>query len=244
MITIRYADLPEGTHTQAVACGKRTVIYLRPGLTPEQRRLGLRRARQSGRMGHGPRLPAAGVALAVAGDAVRGTLRRLAAAVRGHPLGSLLVAAGLAGAVLSYVLLVTVSIRFIGPPAGRDPVQGAGLAAPSGAASGPGPGRAVPGQFAAMPSPPVTAGRPDGRGGPGRPGGPGGPRVTGRVPSPRASPTPAPSGTTDPVPTPAGTSAVPSPPASPPPSGSPVPAPSPQPTPHRGGWCPLINICL
>jgi hypothetical protein len=243
MITIRYADLPEGSHVQAVARGKRTVIYLRPGLTPEQRRHGLRRARQSGRMGHGPGLPATGVALAVAGDAVRGTLRRLAAAVSGHPLGSLLLAAGLAGAVLSYVLLVTVSIRFIGPPAGRDPVQGARLAAPPGLGSAP--GRAAPGQFAAMPS-----SAPGGLGGPGWPGGrgwPDGPRVTGRVPSPRVRrsgrPTPVPSGTTDPAPTPDGTSAVPSPPASPPPSGSPVPAPSPQPAPGHGGWCPL-NICL
>jgi hypothetical protein len=239
MITIRYADLPEGSHVQAVACGKRTVIYLRPGLTPEQRRHGLRRARQSGRMGRGPRLPAAGMALAVAADAVRGTLRRLAAAACGHPLGSLMLAAGMAAAVLSYVLLVTVSIRFIGPPAGRDPVQGARLAAPPG--HGAGPGRPVPGRFAALPSPAATAG---GQAGPGRPDGP---RATG-LPSPRVSrsghPTPVPSGTTDPAPTPSGTPAVPSPPPSPPPSGSPVPAPSPQPTPHHGGWCPRINICL
>src|SRR5581483_11873003 len=100
LITIRYANLPEGSHAQAVARGKRTVIYLRPGLTPEQRRDSLRRARQSARMGHGPRLPASGVALALAGDTVRVTLRNLAAAVRGHPLGSLLLAAGVTGVVL------------------------------------------------------------------------------------------------------------------------------------------------
>ena len=66
MITIRYADLPEGLHAQAEAHGRRTVIYLRPGLTAEQRRLSLRRARQSARMGYGPRLPGPAVALAVA----------------------------------------------------------------------------------------------------------------------------------------------------------------------------------
>jgi hypothetical protein len=240
MITIRYADLPEGSHVQAVACGKRTVIYLRPGLTPEQRRHGLRRARQSGRMGHGPRLPATGVALAVAGDAVTGTLRKVAAAVRGHPLGSLMLAAGMAGTVLCYVLLVTVSIRFIGPPAGRDPVQRSHLAASPGArAPGRGvPGRGVPGQFAVMPSAGSTPG------GTGRPRITGGvPSPTGRVPSPRASrrahPAPVPS--VSPTPTPAGTSPVPSSPPAPPPTGSPVPAPSPQPTPRH--WC-LFIICL
>ena len=60
MITIRYADLPEGLHARAEARGRRTVIYLRPGLTAEQRRLSLRRARQSARMGYGPRLPGRG----------------------------------------------------------------------------------------------------------------------------------------------------------------------------------------
>jgi hypothetical protein len=117
MITIRYADLPEGVHAQAVARGKRTIIYLRPGLTPQQRRDSLRRARQSGRMGHGPRLPAAWIALALADDAVRSTLGNLAAAVRGHPLGSLALLAAIAGGAVCYVLLVTVSMRFMAPPA-------------------------------------------------------------------------------------------------------------------------------
>jgi hypothetical protein len=116
MITIRYADLPEGLHAQAEARGRRTVIYLRPGLTPEQRRHGLRRARQSGRMGYGPRLPAVWLALAVFGDVVRGTVRNAAAAVRTHPLGSVLLAAGVAAAMVCYVLFVTVSIRMMLPP--------------------------------------------------------------------------------------------------------------------------------
>jgi hypothetical protein len=102
MITIRYAALPEGLHARAEARGRRTVIYLRPGLTAEQRRLSLRRARQSARMGYGPRLPAPGVALAVARHVAGGTLRDLAAAVRRHPIGFLLLSAGFAALVTWY----------------------------------------------------------------------------------------------------------------------------------------------
>ena len=113
MITIRYADLPEGLHAQAERRGRRTVIYLRPGLTAEQRRLGLRRARQSARMGYGPRLPAAGVAQAVARDSIRGLLGNMGAVLRRHPLGSVVLAAGLAAMVSSYALFVTGSIRLV-----------------------------------------------------------------------------------------------------------------------------------
>jgi hypothetical protein len=106
MITIRYADLPEGLHAQAERRGRRTVIYLRPGLTPEQRRRGLRRARQSARMGHGPQLSAAGVALAVVVDAIRETLGNMGAVLRRHPFGAMLLVAGLAMVVACYTLLV------------------------------------------------------------------------------------------------------------------------------------------
>ncbi|HEY7431706.1 MAG TPA: hypothetical protein VH641_13375 [Streptosporangiaceae bacterium] len=51
-------------------------------------------------MGHGPQPPAASVAPALVGGTVRVTLRHVAAAVPSHPLGSLLLAAGMAGAVL------------------------------------------------------------------------------------------------------------------------------------------------
>ncbi len=116
MITIRYADLPEGLHARAEARGRRTVIYLRPGLTAEQRRLSLRRARQSARMGYGPRLPGPGVALAVARHVTGGTLRNLGAAVRRHPIGFLLLSAGFAGLVIWYALVVTVSVRLMLDP--------------------------------------------------------------------------------------------------------------------------------
>ena len=117
MITIRYADLPEGLHARAEARGRRTVIYLRPGLTVEQRRLSLRRARQSARMGYGPRLPGSGVALAVARHVSAGTLRNLGAAVRRHPIGFTLLSAGVAGLMLCYALFVTVSVRLMLHPA-------------------------------------------------------------------------------------------------------------------------------
>ena len=117
MITIRYADLPEGLHARAEAHGRRTVIYLRPGLTAEQRRLSLRRAKQSARMGYGPRLPGPAVALAVARHVSAGTLRNLGAAVRRHPIVFMLLSAGFAGLMLSYALFVTVSVRLMLDPA-------------------------------------------------------------------------------------------------------------------------------
>jgi Flp pilus assembly protein TadB len=116
VITIRYAALPEGLPAQARAQGRRTIIYLRPGLTAEQRRLSLRRARQSARMGYGPRLPGPGVALAVARHVAGGTLRNLAAAVRRHPIGFLLLSAALVALVALvawYALSVTVSVRLV-----------------------------------------------------------------------------------------------------------------------------------
>jgi hypothetical protein len=153
MITIRYADLPEGLHAQAERQGRRTVIYLRPGLTAEQRRRGLRRARQSARMGYGPRLPALGVAQAVARDVIRETAGNLGAALRRHPLGSMLMAAAFGTMISCYALFVTGSIRLVlhtspvPAPAGRPQIPAfapqyaspaAGRAGASGPASLPG----------------------------------------------------------------------------------------------------------
>ncbi len=136
MITIRYADLPEGLHAQAERRGRRTVIYLRPGLTAEQRRLGLRRARQSARMGYGPRLPAAGVAQAIARDSIRGTLGTMGAVLRKHPIGSMLLAAGFVTMVSCYALFVTGSIRLVlhtspGPLGGPHPAVAPPVPGPS-----------------------------------------------------------------------------------------------------------------
>ncbi len=207
MITIRYADLPEGLHAQARAHGRRTVIYLRPGLTAEQRRLSLRRARQSARMGYGPRLPGPGVALAVARHVTAGTLGNLGAAVRRHPIGFLVLSAGLATLMACYVLFVTVDIRLILDPAQLPAAHGAlpARVLPTPAAPRPG-GVTLPGQAARARRGPRGAGD--------------GPRAAGerdrRDPGSarRASPTPAPS--RSPSPSPAAT-----PPPSPAASASP-----------------------
>lgn len=115
MIKIRYSPLPEGLHAQACREGGHTIVYFRPGLSAEQRQEALRRARQSARMGHGPRLPAAGLAAALAADRVGATIRNIVAAVRCHPVGTGMLAALVAGAVVSYALFVTVSVRIIYP---------------------------------------------------------------------------------------------------------------------------------
>jgi len=225
MISIRYADLPEGLHAQAAVSGKRTIIYLRPGLTPEQRRHSLRRAMQSARMGHGPRLPATMVALAVVGDVAAGTLRSLGAAVRSHVLGFLLLTAGTAAGVVCYALFVTVSLRLMLPPGGgppvlpkphplATPVVRAHLASPAASRRRDG---SLPGMGAAR-TPSAHA--------------------SGRSPSPTVSQAgPVPSVTLPPQPSPASTGPRPTPT----PTGSRTPTPSPSPS----DLClEVFHICL
>jgi hypothetical protein len=226
MISIRYADLPEGLHAQAAMKGKRTIIYLRPGLTAQQRQQSLRRAMQSARMGHGPRLPAPLVALAVAGDVAGGTLRNLGAAVRSHVLGFLLLAAGTVAAVVCYALFVTVSLRLMLPPGGGP----AALPEPHHVASSP-----IRAHVAASPA--RKRGMNTGPAGTG-------PARTPSVqpsrttPSPTAShATPSPSAAMTPQPSPASTGPMPSP------SGPRSPSPSPSPSPSD--LClEIFHICL
>jgi hypothetical protein len=66
------------------------MIYLQPGLTGAQRAAAVRRLRQEARMGCGPSLPCARLALACAADWIRCGARQLAAIVRLHPVGTLL----------------------------------------------------------------------------------------------------------------------------------------------------------
>ncbi len=222
MITIRYAELPEGLHAQARADGRRTIIYLRPGLTPEQRRRSLRRARQSARMGHGPRLPAPGVALAVAGDIAGVTLRNLATAARRRPLGAALLATALGVLLACYPLFVAGSVTFTAgqpPPAHR--LTG-GAPGQRGGAPGTG-GGGPPGNRPGAAQP--------------RQGAPAGPSP-GRGPSPPASATPPPPGSPSP-------SRDPSP--SPSPSRDPSPSPPGGPSPSPGEDCLNVGpygICL
>lgn len=136
MIKIRYRPLPEGLHAEAQAEGRHTTVYLRPGLSSEQRRDALRRAQQTGRMGHGPQLPGPSLAWALGVDRVTGTLRNAFAAVRCHPIGAAMIVAVLAGAVVCYSLFVTVSVRYLYPRAQGAPPAVPATTAP--ATTGPG----------------------------------------------------------------------------------------------------------
>lgn len=105
MIKIRYASLPEGLHAWVASRGRHTIVYLRPGLGPGERRIALVRVRRNGRMGYGPRLSGVSLARAVAADRAACTVRNAAAAVHCHPVGTLGMSAMLAGAVACYLAL-------------------------------------------------------------------------------------------------------------------------------------------
>jgi hypothetical protein len=200
VIKIQYADLPGGLHIRAVARGKDTIIYLLPGLTAEQRQAAMRRARSSGRMGQGPRLPAAAVAGAVAVDRIRATVRNSAAAIRGHPAIFVPPILIIVTAAVAYILLVSVSIRIHEPQASGpgSPIPAAAAPPPGSRAQYPGP-QPTPRASLRLVYAPVSR-----RG------------VGGRRHSPSASPTPSP---TETRPGPSPTSSP-----SPTPSVSPSPA--------------------
>ncbi len=257
MIKIRYSDLPQGRHAHVHRAGRRSVIYLLPGLSPAQRRDVLRRLVRTSRQGYGPRLRAPGVRFAVARDVAKTTVRNTLAAIRCHPAGSTALAALIATGVICYAFFVTVTVRFAPHPAGPP------VAAPSGPQV---PGGRSPGLGASGPAgtqPPATGRRTASSGppptgastGPGSGSGTG--SRTGAAPSGQA---------TDPVPLPTGTwsapggvlpsgSAGPSSPASPPPSAAPSPVPSAAPSQARpaprpadpGGLCLQLGplgVCL
>ena len=120
MIKIRYADLPHGLHARVHTAGRRTVIYLLPGLSAVQRRDALGRLIRASRQGYGPRLRTPEVRFAVARDVAKTTTRNGLAAVRCHPAGSVALAALIAAGVLCYAFFVTVTVRFTREP-GRAP---------------------------------------------------------------------------------------------------------------------------
>jgi hypothetical protein len=90
VISIGYRDLPSGVHGRAEYAGRSTAVYLQPGLTGAQRAAALRRLRQEARMGCGPSLPCARLAVACAADWIRRGASQLIAIVRLHPVGTLL----------------------------------------------------------------------------------------------------------------------------------------------------------
>ena len=210
MIKIRYADLPGGLHVRAEDRGRDTIIYLLPGLTEVQRRAALHRARSSARIGHGPRLPAAGVVRAMAADRIRTTVRNAVTALRVHPAVSVPLIVIIVSAGVAYALLVSGTVKEQ-PPQASGP--GAALGAPA----------VVPWLSLGI-QPRVPGGRPvrpalPGSPSPGHSGAAGAPprHSGGGNPSPGRSPSPSPS------PRPTG----PKPQPTPPPSPSPSPSPSP-----------------
>jgi hypothetical protein len=148
VIKIIYRDLSPGLHASAETLGRHTVISLLPGLTPDQRRAALRRIRHSGRMGHGPQVPAAGLALALALDRIKATARTGAAVVRLHPAGSTLPVVLLSAAAVVFVLMATVSIHVLPGPKSSDQSPAIGGVTP-------GPGSSVP-QASQSAAPPVA----------------------------------------------------------------------------------------
>jgi hypothetical protein len=207
VIKIRYADLPGGLHARAEACGKDTIIYLLPGLTDAQRRAALHRARSSARIGHGPPLPAAGVARAVAADRVRTTLGNALAALRVHLGVSVPLVVIVVSAAIAYALLAS------GTVSGQSPQAS--------------------GQTTALGTPVILAPwlylgiRPRGPARHHRPAMPRHPRPSGVIVPPRPQPSASPSPVRSPSPTPRPTHRPkPAPTSSPTPVSSPTPAPT------------------
>jgi hypothetical protein len=119
MVRIRYSELPAGLHVSAKRHGGRTTIYLLPGLTAAERKAALARVRSSARLGHGPPLPAAGMAVAVGVDRARTTMRNGAFAMRSHPVLLLPPLILLVSSAIVFVLMsvVTVTIPALRPQA-------------------------------------------------------------------------------------------------------------------------------
>jgi len=113
VIKIRYSDLPGGLHVRVDSRGRDTFVCFLPGLTAAQRKAAIRRARSAARVGHGPGLPALGVARALAADRTRTTVRNGLAAMRMHPVIMFPPVIILAASAAAYLLLVSVSVRLI-----------------------------------------------------------------------------------------------------------------------------------
>ncbi len=121
MIRIRYRDpneLSPGLHAAAERRGRNTTVFLIPGLTVAERRSALRRLRISARMGYGPRLPVAQLALALLADRIRTTVGQAGTIFRSHPAGSTVPVMVVSAGAIAFLALSAVSIRVIHRPAG------------------------------------------------------------------------------------------------------------------------------
>jgi hypothetical protein len=87
-------------HGEAERGSRGIVVYLLPGLTSAQRKAALRRLRQEGSRGCGPRLPLRQLTVALVADRLRAGATHTTAAIRQHPAGTLLPAV-LAGGLLT-----------------------------------------------------------------------------------------------------------------------------------------------
>ncbi len=236
MIKIRYSDLPAGLHASARSEGRHTVIYLVPGLSAADRQGAIDRLRASARVGHGPKLPAISLALALIADRIRLNLRNAAVAARLHPIGAAIPVVVLAGGAILYALFVTVSIR-LGPPS----PSSAQASLPPSVVSAPATTGSAPKDSAGAAGPTSatrltgasSARRASHRGGTTRE------QVVGAHPAPSSpTPSPDPSSTSPP--------GHPSPPPSPR-SPSPWPSPSPTRSHGSGGICldlGVLGICV
>lgn len=120
-VKIRYRDASQfspGLRATAERHGLTATVYLLPGLTAAQRNAALRRLRQSGRMGYGPRLPVVQLAFALFVDRIRATIGQIGSVFRVHPAGAsgpvMLVSAG----AIALLMLSAVSIRILREPRG------------------------------------------------------------------------------------------------------------------------------
>ncbi len=239
MIKIRYSDLPTGLHVRTVVQGRHTILYLLPGLSTAERRAAVRRARSNARVGHGPRVPAAGVAFALGADRVRSTVRNGLSAARLHPAFFVPATIMVLAVAVAYLLLASVSSQLRAPQAGPARQLGVPLrTAPSDVRSG------SPGQGSQAANPGVPGPGPGQRfGGAGHGGGqPAGP-TSATHPSPFTSASSGPPGS-GPSPTP---SPGPSPSQTSSPSPSSFPAPTPSPLSTRPGLCVQVGplgVCL
>jgi hypothetical protein len=236
LIKIRYSDLQPGLHASAETEGKHTVLYLVPGLSPTDRQSAIDRLRASAKVGHGPKLPATPLALALIADRITVNTRNAFAAARLHPAGLAIPAVVLAGAGVLYALLVTVSIH-MGLPATSaltlDPLPVASMPAspsPSHHVSAGGTHSAGPAQASRLPGSPVPI--------PARPAGPAGQTTPASGAHHRATPSPSlsPTGISSPPPSPSPTRTT-----------SPSPRPSPTKTRHGGKSClnlGLVHLCV
>jgi hypothetical protein len=108
VIRIRYLDLSAALDGKALAAGRSTTVYLRPGLSGPRRSAALRRLRQEARVGCGPRLPCGQLAVAIAADRVRSSAGRALAVVRLHPAITVLPSI-LLGATVGLLLVAAMS---------------------------------------------------------------------------------------------------------------------------------------